>query len=132
MKRESLKVEKRKILGKQVKKLRREGILPANIYGKDIKSQAVQLKETEFAAVFKKAGETSLVDVVLGAKTIPVLIHNVTRDSLSKALLHADFFQVNLKEKIKAMVPVVIVDTAKAVFAFVLKKSSSIAKTSGE
>ncbi len=53
MKRPKLTVEKRKVTGKKVKKLRREGILPANIYGKDIKSVAVQLPQKEFEKVFK-------------------------------------------------------------------------------
>ncbi|MES2882227.1 MAG: hypothetical protein V4676_08775 [Bacteroidota bacterium] len=44
-----LTVEKRTVTGKKVKKLRKEGILPANIYGKDIKSEAVQVKLRELA-----------------------------------------------------------------------------------
>lgn len=114
MKRFKLKVEKRKVLGKQVKKLRREGILPGNVYGKDIKSEAIQVAEKDFLPVFKEAGETSLVDLELDSKTIPVLIHNVQTDYRSN-LIHADFFQVNLKEKVKAMVPLEIVGEPKAV-----------------
>ena len=114
MKRENLKVEKRKTLGKKVKKLRREGILPANIYGKDIKSIAVQATLKDFDKVFKTAGETGLVDVMVDQKTIPVLIHNVQTDYLGN-YLHADFFKVNLSEKVKTMVPILIVGEPKAV-----------------
>ncbi|MBI3070239.1 MAG: 50S ribosomal protein L25 [Candidatus Levybacteria bacterium] len=115
MKRPKLTVEKRSVFGKKVKKLRREGILPANIYGKDIKSLAVQLKDKEFETVFKEAGETGLVDIAVNGEVKPVLIHNVQIEPLSNQYLHADFYQVNLKEKIKAMVPVVAVGEAKAV-----------------
>lgn len=115
MKRPKLTVEKRKVLGKKVKKLRREGILPANIYGKDIKSLAVALPQKEFEKVFKEVGETGLVDVAVNGEVKPVLIHNVQIEPLSNQYLHADFYQVNLKEKIKAMVPVVIIGEAKAV-----------------
>lgn len=115
MKRPKLAVEKRKILGKKVKKLRREGILPANIYGKDIKSLAVALPQKEFEKVFKEVGETGLVDVAVNGEVKPALIHNVQVEPLSSRYLHADFYQVNLKEKIKAMVPVVSVGKAKAV-----------------
>lgn len=115
MKRSKLTVEKRKVLGKKVKKLRREGILPANIYGKDVKSLAVQLPQKEFETVFKEVGETGLVDVAVNGEVKPVLIHNVQVEPLSNQYLHADFYQVNLKEKIKAMVPVVIIGEAKAV-----------------
>jgi len=114
MKRESLKVEKRKILGKKVKKLRRDGITPANVYGKDIKSQAVQVPTKEFMSVYGEAGETGLVDLNLEGKTIPVLIQNVYKDYKSN-VLHADFFQVNLKEKVKANIPIEIVGEPKAV-----------------
>jgi len=114
MKREKLRVEKRKILGKKVKKLRREGTLPANIYGRDIKSIAVQLPQKDFDKVFKEAGETGLVDVMVDSQTIPVLIHNVQTDYLGN-YLHADFYKVNLKEKVKTMVPISIVGEPKAV-----------------
>ena len=113
MKREKLSVEKRKILGKKVKKLRREGILPANIYGKDIKSIAVQAALKDFDKVFKEAGETGLVDIMVGSQTIPVLIHNAQTDYLGN-YLHADFYKVNLKEKVKTMVPISIIGEPKA------------------
>lgn len=114
MKRYSLKVEKRTVLGKQVKKLRREGILPANIYGKDLKSTAVQVPEKDFFAVFKEAGETGLVDVDLAGKITPVLIHNMQKNFRGQ-ILHADFFQVNLNERVKTMVPLEFVGEPKAV-----------------
>lgn len=115
MKRPKLAVEKRKVVGKKVKKLRKEGILPANIYGKDIKSLSVQLHQKEFEKVFKEVGETGLVDVQLNGELKPSLIHNVQMDYLHNLPLHADFFQVNLKEKVKTMVPIKILGEAKAV-----------------
>jgi large subunit ribosomal protein L25 len=114
MKHEKLKAEKRKVLGKHVKKLRRAGILPANVYGKSIKSESLQVKQEEFDKVYKEAGETGLVDLEFDGKSIPVLIHNVT-SNFRGLVLHADFFQVNLKEKVKAMVPLEIVGEPKAV-----------------
>lgn len=115
MQRQKLKVEERKILGKKVKKLRREGVLPANIYGKDVKSLAVQVPTKEFEKVFKEEGETGLVDLHVNGEIRPVLIQNVQVAPLTRAPLHADFYQVNLKEKVKAMVPVVAVGEPKAV-----------------
>ena len=55
-----LKVKKREILGRKIKQLRREGVLPANIYGKKVKSQAVQVGLKEFEKVYDQAGETGL------------------------------------------------------------------------
>lgn len=114
MKRENLKVEKRKITGKKVKNLRKEGILPGNIYGKDFKSISVQVPLKEFEKVYKEVGETGLVDIVLDSKTIPVLIHNVDADYLNN-ILHAEFYKVNLAEKVKTMVPLLIIGEPKAV-----------------
>ena len=114
MKRISLQVEKRKVLGKKVKKLRREGLMPANIYGRDIKSQAVELPQKEFLNVFKEVGETGLLDLQVDSKVTPVLIHNVQTDYLNN-VLHADFFAVNLKEKVKTMVPLELIGEPKAV-----------------
>lgn len=113
MQRLKLKVEKRKVLGKQVKKLRRDGILPANVYGPDFKSASVQLPIASFEPVFKEAGETALVDLELDGQTIPVLIHNVNADFRNQ-ILHADFYKVNLKEKVKAMIPLEFAGESKA------------------
>lgn len=115
MKRPQLVVEKREVTGKKVKKLRREGILPANIYGKDVKSLAVQVPLKEFEKVYKEEGETGLVDLKVNGEVKPVLIHNVQVDHVEDTPVHADFYQVNLKEKIKAMVPVVTVGEPKSV-----------------
>lgn len=115
MKRHKLAVEKRKIVGKKVKKLRYEGFLPANIYGKSIKSLSVQVPYKEFEKVYKEAGETGIIDVEVGGKVRPSLIHNVQQDYYNHKLLHADFFQVNLKEKVTTMVKVITVGIPKAV-----------------
>lgn len=114
MKHVGLKVEKRTVLGKKVKKLRREGIIPGNVYGGDIKSQAVQVNQKDFDKVFKEAGETGLVDLHLDSQVIPILIHNIAADYKNN-ILHADFFKVNLKEKIKTEVPIEFVGEPKAV-----------------
>lgn len=110
-----LQVEKRTVFGKKLKKLRREGIFPANMYGKGLESVAVQLGLKEFKALYKEVGETGLVEVELDGKTHPVLIHNVQIDYQTNTPVHADFFQVNLKEKVKTMVPLVVIGEPKAV-----------------
>lgn len=115
MKKVTLAVEKRKVLGKKVKKLRREGLLPANVYGKDVKSESVQLPEKEFVKTFKEVGETGLIELQVDGQVRPVLIHNVQYDPETNAPIHADFYQVNLKEKVKTMVPVVFVGEPQAV-----------------
>lgn len=108
-------VEKRKVLGKKVSKLRKEGLMPTNIYGKGVKSLAIQVPYKEFEKVYKEAGETGIVDVEIDGVIRPSLIHNVQQDYRKHILLHADFFQVNLKEKVKAMIKVITIGEPKAV-----------------
>jgi large subunit ribosomal protein L25 len=115
MKRYKLKVEKRKILGKKVSKLRKEGLLPANIYGKGVKSLSVQVPYKDFEKVYKEAGETGVVDVEIEGAVRPSLIHNIQQNYAEHKILHADFFQVNLKEKVKAMVKIIAIGEPKAV-----------------
>lgn len=116
MQKHSLKAEKRTILGKKVKNLRKDGLLPANVYGKSIKSEAVQVNIKEFEKVLKAAGETSLVELTIkGEAARPTLIHNIQHDPVDSSPLHADFYQVSLKEKITTKVPVIVMGDAPAV-----------------
>ncbi len=115
MQREKLSAEKRTILGKRVKHLRREGILPANMFGKGIKSVSLQLPLKDFQEVYKKVHETGLVDLTVSGEVHPILIQNVHIDPQTHTPLHADFFKVNLKEKVKATIPIIAVGEPKAV-----------------
>ncbi len=115
MKHPKLIVLTREILGKKVKRLRRDGFMPANIYGNNIASTPVQVKLDEFRKIFKEVGETGIIDVEAEGTLRPVLIKNLQMDVRSHTPLHADFYQVNLKEKIKAMIPLIVTGEAKAV-----------------
>lgn len=106
MQKKELKAEPRKIKGRKIKNLRSEGVLPANISGKKIKSEAVQVNRKEFEKVFEEVGETGLVDLKIGGVARPVLIHNIQKNPVSDEYIHADFLQVDLKEKVEADVSV--------------------------
>ena|SRR3990172_11052537 len=117
MKKHQLSAEVRKIAGKKVKNLRKQGILPASLYGKNVKSLSVQLPFKDFEKVYQEIGGSGVVELRLAGeeKTRPVLIHNVQLNPLTSQPLHADFFQVDLKEKVTAPVPLEIVGEALAV-----------------
>ena len=115
MKHPKLSVDKRTVLGKKVKVLRREGLLPANVYGKGLSSVAIQLPLSEFESVHKEVGETGLIELDFDGKKHPVLVKNLQLAYPSRTPLHVDFFQVNLKEKVKAMIPLVLTGEAQAV-----------------
>ena len=110
-----LKAQKRTVFGRKVKKLREEGLLPANIFGKKIKSQAVSVNLKDFLKVHLSAGKAALVEIDLEAKKLPVLITNIANNPLTGLPLHADFHQVDLKEKVTANVPLEITGEAPAV-----------------
>lgn len=115
--RPSLQVEVRKIVGRKVKKLRREGKVPANVFGKKVKSASVSLDAVSFGKLFRKVGETTLIDlVVAGEKEArPVLVTDVQRDPVTDHIIHVDFHQVDLTEKVTADIPVRIIGEALAV-----------------
>ena len=111
-----LKATRREITGRAVKHLRNEGILPAVVYGKGQESISLQVPMKEFEKTLKQAGESTLVYVqVDDGAAIPTIINDVTRDSLTDDIIHADFYKVNLSEKIKTNVPVVFIGEAPAV-----------------
>ncbi len=106
----------RQVLGTKVKSLRKSGLIPANIYGKGIASLAIQVAEKDLNKVFEAAGESSLVSVTIDEKdTFPVIFKNPFYNPISGLLAHLDMYKVNLKEKISAMVPIVLVGEAPAV-----------------
>lgn len=102
----TLKVEVRKVEGRKVKTLRDMGVIPANIFGKKIKSQSIQVSLKDFRSIYDEAGETGIVELKVGTETRPVLIHHVQLNPKSDDVIHVDFHQVDLKEKIEADVPV--------------------------
>src|SRR6266404_3053965 len=109
-----LKAEARKVTGRKVKALRAKGLVPGNIYGKDVKSASVEINGKEFREVFKKAGETGIVSIVLGKDERPVLVNNVQVHPATGEILHVDFRQVNLKEKVSANIPLELIGESPA------------------
>src|SRR3990170_1976031 len=111
----SLSAQKRTVLGRKVKTLRREGIIPAHVFGHKVKTIHVQVKAGEFDKVFEKTGETGIIDLAVDGQKRPVLVKNVQIHPVSDIPLHIDFYQVNLSEKVKVDVPLEIVGEAPAV-----------------
>lgn len=109
-------VQKRNVFGKKLKGLRKQGKLPANIFGEDIKSQAVVLSVKEFLKAYRKTGQTQIVYLQLDSKgELPVLIQNVQYHPVTDFLLHADFRKVDLAKKIETEVPVKFIGKSEAV-----------------
>lgn len=101
-----LKAQKRELQGRKVSQLRKQGVTPANLYGKGIKSVALQFDAKILEKILDEAGETQIIDLQLAGTGHPVLVSNVQIHPVSQDIVHVDFRQVNLKEKIEASVPV--------------------------
>jgi len=110
----ALKAENRKETGKKVKKLRKAGVIPGNVYGKNIKSFAVKIQNYDFAKVYEEAGETGIIDLSVGKQKHPVLVADVQVSPVNNDFLHIDFKKINLKEKVSASVPVVLIGESPA------------------
>ena len=111
-----LKAEKREINGKKVRSLRKRGFLPAIIYGHKVKNISLKIPLADFEKTYKKAGESSLIELKVDkGPSRPVLIHDVQFDKVKGSILHADFYQVKMKEKITSSVPLEFIGKSKAV-----------------
>ena len=105
-----LQADERAVLGKKVKLLRKDGVIPAHVYGKQVDTEHVAVKFKDFLPVFAEAGETGVIELKIGAdKTRPVMIRGMQYDAVRGELLHIDFYQVDLKQKVTVPVPVTVV-----------------------
>ncbi|HEY8491171.1 MAG TPA: 50S ribosomal protein L25 [Dehalococcoidia bacterium] len=115
-----LRVEPRTVLGKQVKRLRREGLLPGNIYGHNVASTPVQLSSHEFVRLVKQVGRSTLINLHVAGerRPRPVIIKDIAKRPATSEPLHVDFFQVSLKERMHVDVPVHLTGTSRAISDF--------------
>lgn len=118
-KRVELQVAPREVLGKKVKRLRREGLTPANIYGHRVDSRAVQVSTDDLRHVLQQAGRNDIVYLRLdGDEPRPTFVKGVQRNPVTDAILHVDFLQISLRERVRMDVPIHLVGKAPAVDTF--------------
>jgi large subunit ribosomal protein L25 len=117
----TLEVTKRTELGNTVRKIRRQGLVPAVLYGQEIKeSIALQLPLNIFEKVYREAGRTNVLELHFSDenKKHPCLVHDLDLDPVLGTVRHIDFLEVNLKQKVEAEVPIELVGEAPAVKEF--------------
>lgn len=105
----------RDIVGHKSRNLSKKGDIPATIYGRGRESIIASVTKEAFLSVYKKAGETHIVDLSINGKTLPVLIHNIQIQPVSKKVLHIEFLTVNLTEKLKTFVQISLIGESPAV-----------------
>ncbi|MBT3363941.1 MAG: 50S ribosomal protein L25 [Chloroflexi bacterium] len=111
-----LKVNTREVLGKKVRALRREGIIPVHLFGNDVTPTPLQCDALDLKHVLAKAGKTHLVDLKVdkAKKAAKAVVREIQRDPVKGSLLHVDFYQVRMTDKIKVDVPITLVGEAPA------------------
>jgi len=110
-----LSVKKRNILGKKVRALRKEGFIPAELYGHGLPNAHLSMTAKDFNKIFKQAGSTSVITLVMDKEKKTAMVHEIGRDSVSGEIIHVDFHQVRMDEKVTAKVPLEFVGEAPAV-----------------
>ena len=106
----------REMFGKKVRFLRRQGVIPIHLFGHNVESVALQCDAAQLQRVLAQAGKTRLINLKLDEAKRPrnVVVREVQRDLRTGGLLHVDFYQLRMAEKIKVDVPVILVGEAPA------------------
>jgi large subunit ribosomal protein L25 len=111
-----LQASPREVMGKKVRFLRRQGIVPLHIFGHGIASLALQCDIAQVQEVLSQAGKTKIINVKLEKSKTPrnVVVREIQRNPMTGGLLHVDLYQVNMTEKIHVEVPIHLVGEAPA------------------
>jgi large subunit ribosomal protein L25 len=106
--------EERTVLGRQVKRLRQDGWVPAVMYGREFEPVPLQLEELPLRKVLSQVGGSQLVSVNVKGKKSPelVLVREVQQHPLRGDVLHVDLYRVMMTEKLTTEVPLSLVGTS--------------------
>lgn len=108
----------RTTVGRGVRQLRAQDLIPAVMYGHETETVILSVPKKALQQAYEQAGESTLVDLQIDSKSpVQVIIQDVQRDGLTSRITHVDFYKVNMKEKITAEVPLIFVGEAPAVKA---------------
>ena len=120
MARKDLTVERREVLGKKVAQLRRSGFTPANVYGHGVDSVSIQIETETMVKTLKTMLANEVIDLKINGEsnTRPVVVQKVQRHPLTSQVLHTEFYQVSLRTRMRADVPLIIVGQSEGVDTF--------------
>ncbi len=107
----------RTVIGKKVRRLRKDGFVPITVYGTNTEAMSLQVPYRPLEIALRKAGGTNLINMNVDNDTHVVLARDVQRDVLRGTILHADFIVIDLNTKITADIPIVLVNESPAVVA---------------
>jgi len=116
MEQPSLVLEKREVVGKKVRALRRQGIIPVHLYGPGVESRSLQAPANELIKALTRVGHNRPLQVRVKRERKQQLafVREVQRDPLRGDLLHVDLLHVELTQHMRAGVPIRLVGEAPA------------------
>ena len=117
MERFTLDAKPRMITGKKVRFMRRNGVIPVNLFGHNVASLALEVAEPKAERALARAGTNALINLSVAGATDsrPVLIRGYQRRPTTGKLLHVDLYQVSMTEKLRTAVPLTLVGSAPGV-----------------
>jgi large subunit ribosomal protein L25 len=110
-----IKANHRQVVGKKVKVLRRDGILPAVVYGQKVESIPISLDMREASRILERISPSALVVVDVDGEQHYTLVRDKQRNPIRGTILHVDFQAVSLDETVRADLNIKIVGEAPAV-----------------
>lgn len=115
----SAKIRPKEFIGKRLNILRKTGEIPAVLYGHNIEALPLQVKLDEFEKIFNETGESTLIKIKINngknKEERTVLIHEIVQNPITDKIIHADFYQVKMDEKIKTHIPLEFIGEAPAI-----------------
>jgi len=102
-------------LGKDVSALRKDGFVPAVVYGRTHEATSISVSAAEFLKVFKAAGESTVITLTGLPEETQVLVHEVTEHPVTSAFEHIDFYAIEKGKKVEVSVPIVFTGVAPAI-----------------
>jgi len=108
--------------GRGLNQLRKQGLIPAVLYGQKTKNLSLMVDAQDFEKIYQQAGQSTLINLKLKTKNEKdkekvVLIHDLAKDPVTDKVIHIDFYQVRMDRLLKTEVPLVFVGESPAVQA---------------
>jgi large subunit ribosomal protein L25 len=106
-----LSAEKRTVLGKQIKQLRRQGWTPGVMYGHGYESVPLKFEMRELQRLLSETGGSQLVGIKIKGQSQPemALVRDVQRDPIRQTILHVDFYRVQMTERLTTEIPLELI-----------------------
>jgi large subunit ribosomal protein L25 len=111
----TIEAQARTVTGKKVGALRREGLVPATVYGPKAAPVNVQIPYRPLELALLKAGGSNLIEIIASGKKHTVLVREVQRNPISRKITHVDFFELDLTQRLRTDVPLQLVGESPAV-----------------